>query len=91
MKHGCCQCIEDIYITILELDEAMVAAHVELPVLEHDELPALLALLCSTPAVALVLSQATLIVETFGIRFFGIWDLKVGIRNSGLRDFKHQI
>ncbi len=46
--------------TILELDEAMVWADVELPVLEHDELAAVPALLCPAAAVALVLRQAAL-------------------------------
>jgi hypothetical protein len=41
-------------LTILELDEAVVAVDVELPVLEHDELPALPALLRPATAVALV-------------------------------------
>jgi hypothetical protein len=38
----------------------MVGADVELPVLEHDELAAVPALLCSAAAVALVLRQAAL-------------------------------
>jgi hypothetical protein len=38
----------------------MVGADVELPVLEHDELAAVPALLCPAAAVALVLRQAAL-------------------------------
>ncbi len=52
-------------LTILELDEAMVGADVELPVLEHDELAAVPALLCPAAAVALVLRQAALRISGF--------------------------
>ena len=47
-------------LTILELDKSMVAVDMELPVLEHDELPALLALLRPAAAVALVLRKTPL-------------------------------
>ena len=41
--------------TVFELDEAVVGVDVNVKVLQHDELPALVALLSPTPAVILVL------------------------------------
>jgi hypothetical protein len=46
----------------------MVGADVELPVLEHDELAAVPALLCPAAAVALVLKQAALRSGISGFR-----------------------
>lgn len=44
--------------TVFELDEAVVGVDVNVKVLQHDELPALVTLLSPTPAVILVLHQA---------------------------------